>query len=160
MTQSSLWTPDPRLDLVLERDIDAPPELVWAGWTRVEHLKKWFTPVPWRVTDCEVDLRPGGIFRTVMQGPEGEVSTNLGIYLEIVPNKRLIWTDALLPGYRPAENPFLTAVITMEPRGEGTHYVATAIHRDQETRDKHKELGFYEGWGAVTDQLAELVKTM
>ena len=56
---------DPRLDLVLERVVDVAPELVWAAWTMPEHVKKWFTPAPWKTVDCEIDLRPGGIFRTV-----------------------------------------------------------------------------------------------
>lgn len=160
MTTSSAWKPNPQLDLVLERVIDVPRELVWAAWTKPEHLKKWFTPAPWTVTDCEVDLRPGGIFRTVFRGPDGQEFPNLGCFLEIVPNERLVWTDALLPGYRPAENPFFTAIITMEPKGAGTRYVATAIHRDEATRKKHEEMGFHEGWGKATDQLVELAKGM
>jgi uncharacterized protein YndB with AHSA1/START domain len=160
MTTSSAWKPNPQLDLVLERVIDVPRELVWAAWTKPEHLKKWFTPAPWTVTDCEVDLRPGGIFRTVFRGPDGQEFPNLGCFLEIVPNERLVWTDALLPGYRPSENPFFTAIITMEPQGSGTRYVATAIHRDEETRKKHEEMGFHEGWGKATDQLVELAKGM
>lgn len=160
MTTSPLWQPDPRLDLVLERDIDVPVKLVWAAYTKPEHLKNWFTPKPWTIPECEVDLRPGGLFKTVMRGPEGEESTILGCFLEIVPEQRLIWTDALLPGYRPSENPFLTAIIEMEPKGTGTHYRATAVHRDPETRERHKEMGFYDGWGTVVDQLIEYSKTM
>ena len=116
--------PDPKLDLVLERVVDVPRELVWAAWTRPEHLSKWFTPAPWTVADCEIDLRPGGIFRTVMRSPEGKEFPNIGCYLEVVPNERLVWTDALLPGYRPAENPFMTAIITLESQGKGTRYTA------------------------------------
>jgi uncharacterized protein YndB with AHSA1/START domain len=62
---------NPRLDLLLERVVDVPPDLVWAAWTVPEHVKKWFTPAPWRTMDCEIDLRSGGIFRIVMRGPEG-----------------------------------------------------------------------------------------
>jgi uncharacterized protein YndB with AHSA1/START domain len=94
--------PDPRLDLVLERIVDVPQELVWAVWTTPEHLKHWFTPVPWKTVDCEIDLRPGGIFRTVMRSPEGKEFPNVGCYLEIVKNEKLVWTNALTPGYRPS----------------------------------------------------------
>jgi uncharacterized protein YndB with AHSA1/START domain len=59
--------PDPTLDLVFDRTIDIPRELVWTAWTTPEHLKHWFTPAPWQTVDCEIDLRPGGIFRTVMR---------------------------------------------------------------------------------------------
>ena len=160
MTSSPVWRPDPKLDLVIERTIDVPPELVWTAWTRPEHTSKWFTPAPWTVTECEIDLRPGGIFRTVMRSPEGEEAVNLGCYLEIVPNQRLVWSDALLAGFRPSAHPFMTAIMTFERQGNATRYTAMAVHRDQATRDRHEEMGFYDGWGTVTDQLAALVKTL
>ena len=152
---------DPKLDLAIERIIDVPRELVWQAWTKPEHLRQWFTPKPWTVTECEVDLRPGGTFRTVMRSPEGEESLINGCYLEIVPNERLVWTDALLPGYRPSSNPWLTGALVLEPHGKGgTRYTAMAIHRDQETRDNHEKMGFYDGWGTVTDQMIALIKAM
>ncbi len=160
MTPSLVLKPDPKLDLVLERVVDVPRELVWAAWTKPEHLRKWFTPAPWTVADCEIDLRPGGIFRTVMRSPEGKEFPNIGCYLEVVPNERLVWTDALLPGYRPAENPFMTAIITLESQGKGTRYTAVAIHRDDAGRKKHEDMGFYQGWGKALDQLVAHVKTM
>src|SRR5690606_3788808 len=79
---------NPELDLVLERVVDVPPELVWRAWTEPEHLKKWFTPAPWKTVDCEIDLRPGGIFRTVMEGPEGQRFSGSSCYLEVVENRR------------------------------------------------------------------------
>jgi uncharacterized protein YndB with AHSA1/START domain len=161
MTKSPLWKPDPRLDLVLERVVDVPEELVWEAWTKPEHLKKWFSPAPWRTTECEIDLRPGGIFRTVMRGPAGEESDSVGCYLEIVPNKRLVWTDALLPGWRPAESArfSFTAIIALEALGQKTRYIATAMHRDEAGRKEHEEMGFHEGWGAALDQLVAHAKT-
>jgi uncharacterized protein YndB with AHSA1/START domain len=159
VTKPALIKPDPKLDLVLERVVDVPRELVWRAWTTPEHLLPWFCPKPWTTIDCEIDLRPGGIFRTVMRSPEGQEFPNVGCYLEVVPNERLIWTDALLPGYRPAMEPFMTAVLTLEPSGKGTRYVATAIHRDEAGRKKHEEMGFHEGWGTVVDQLVDYVKT-
>ena len=154
----SLSAFDPKLDLKLERIVDVPRELVWKAWTTPEHLRHWFCPRPWTTTECEIDLRPGGMFRSVMRSPEGQEFPNVGCYLEVVPNERLIWTDALLPGYRPAPEPFMTAVLTLEPSGKGTRYVATAIHRDEAGRKKHEEMGFQEGWGTVVDQLVEYIK--
>ncbi|WP_342363074.1 SRPBCC family protein [Terrarubrum flagellatum] len=151
---------DPKLDLVLERVIDVPRELVWAAWTQPEHLKKWFCPRPWMVTECELDLRPGGIFRTVMRGPEGQEFPNIGCYLEVVPNERLVFTDALQPGYRPSENPFFTGALMLASQGAGTKYTAMAIHRDEATRKKHEDMGFHQGWGTALDQLVELAKSM
>ncbi len=155
-----LPAPDPDLDLVLERTIDVPPERVWAAWTQPEHMRHWFTPAPWTLADCEVDLRPGGMFRTVMRGPDGEEHASDGCYLDVRPNRRLAWTDALLPGYRPAAEPFLTAIISMEPHGTGTRYVALALHRNVADRKRHEEMGFHEGWGTVLDQLVAYAKTM
>ena len=159
MTQSPSWQPDPQLDLVLQREIDVPHELVWAAWTQPEHLAQWFAPSPWTITECEVDLRPGGMLRFVMRSPEGQEYPNVGCYLEVVPNERLVWTDALLPGYRPSEEPFFTALLTLEPRGTGTLYTAVAMHRDEDNRKKHEEMGFHEGWGQVLDQLVAYIKT-
>lgn len=152
------FQPDPKLDLVLERVVDVPPELVWMAWTTPEHLMPWFCPKPWQTVECEIDLRPGGQFRTVMRSPEGQLFPNVGCYLEIVPNRRLVWTDALQPGYRPAEKPFMTGVIQLEPAGAGTRYTATAIHRDQAGRDQHEAMGFFDGWATALDQLIAYLK--
>jgi uncharacterized protein YndB with AHSA1/START domain len=165
MTRSNIHL-DPKLDLVLERTVDVPRELVWQAWTRPEHLKKWFCPRPWTTTECEIDLRPGGIFRTVMRSPEGEETPVVGCYLEIIENEKLVWTNALLPGYRPSNDtsfpgcgsiPF-TGVVLLEPHGQGTKYTAMAIHADPAGMRKHAELGFHEGWGTALDQLVEVAK--
>jgi len=155
---------DPKLDLVLERTVDVSPELVWMAWTQPEHLKKWFTPAPWTTVDCEIDLRPGGVFRTVMRSPEGEDFPGQGCYLEIVPHRKLVWTDALEAGYRPARDDprasfRLTATLLLEPHGSGTKYTAIAMHQDQASREKHEAMGFQAGWGKALDQLVAHVKT-
>lgn len=165
MTQPTTLKINPQLDLVLERVIDVPPELVWKAWTTPELLMPWFTPAPWKTIDCEIDLRPGGIFRTTMQSPQGQEFPNAGCYLEIVPNQKLVWTSALEPGYRPsnaAEGPFLfSAAILLEPHGNGgTKYTAIAIHRDEAGKKQHEEMGFHAGWGKALDQLVEFVKKM
>ena len=150
---------NPELDLVLERVVDVPPALVWQAWTQPKHLKKWFAPAPWTVTECEIDLRPGGICRTVMRSPEGQDFPNVGCYLEIVEGKKIVFTDALGPGFRPSENPFFTAVVTIEPHGKGTKYTARAIHGVKANREKHEAMGFHTGWGTCLDQMVALIKT-
>jgi uncharacterized protein YndB with AHSA1/START domain len=155
---------DPKLDLVLERTVEVPPELVWMAWTVPEHLKPWFTPAPWTTPECEIDLKPGGRFRTVMRSPEGQTFDNVGCYLEIVPHRRLVWTDALAPGFRPAATaphlPFrFTAAILLEPSGKGTRYTAHVMHADPESRAKHEAMGFATGWGKALEQLVAYVKT-
>ncbi len=162
---------DPKLDLVLERVVDVPRELVWRAWTEPELLMKWFTPVPWQTVACEIDLRSGGRFHTVMQSPEGQQFPNEGCYLEIVPNTRLSWTNALLPGFRPAPRPapceghecaefLFTAVVSLEPQGSGTRYTAMAFHVDEDGCKRHAAMGFEEGWGKCLEQLVEVVKRM
>jgi uncharacterized protein YndB with AHSA1/START domain len=163
--------PDPKLDLVLERVVDVPPQLVWAAWTEPEHLKKWFTPAPWKTVDCEIDLRPGGIFRTVMRSPEGQEFPNLGCYLEIVPNERLVWTNVLAPGFRPssrsAQTPghecaelLFTAIVSLQPQGKGTKYTALVMHDEEASCKRHEQMGFRDGWGAALDQLVAMAKDM
>ena len=157
--------PDASRDLLLERVVDVSPEEVWAAWTQPEHMKKWFTPAPWTTIDAEVDLRPGGIFRTTMRSPDGQEFPNAGCILEVVPNRKFAWTGALKPGYRPLSReeaeqvPFLfSAVITMEPHGSGTKYTALAIHADAEGSAKHSTMGFHQGWGTALDQLVGHMK--
>jgi uncharacterized protein YndB with AHSA1/START domain len=91
MTRTIRHQLDPKLDLMLERVVDVPPNLVWAAWTRPEYVKKWFTPAPWQTVDREIDLRPRGIFRTVMRSPERQEFPNAGCYLELVENEKLVW---------------------------------------------------------------------
>jgi len=148
---------NPELDLVLERTVPVPPQAVWDAWTRPEQLMQWFTPRPWSTVACDIDLRPGGVFRTVMRSPEGEEFDNPGCYLVVDPGRRLVFTDALGPGYRPRAEPFMTAEIHIEPDGAGTRYRAIARHADPDARVKHEEMGFAEGWGTALDQLVEFV---
>jgi len=161
---------DPELDLTLEREIDVPASLVWRAWTEPQHLMPWFCPKPWLTVECRIDLRPGGIFRTVMQSPEGERFPNDGCYLEVVPERRLVWTDALGPGFRPSPRGhltdgeggfYVTGALTIESLGAArTRYVAQAIHADAKARDKHVAMGFHDGWGTVLDQLVAYAMTM
>ena len=167
MTRLIEFRPDPELDLVLERVVDVPKDLVWKAWTTPEHVKQWFTPAPWKTVVCEIDLRPGGAFRTVMRSPEGQEFDNVGCYLHIVENELLVWTDALEPGFRPTRRPpddsagsgiwAFTAVIRLAAHGKGTKYTALAIHRTLAERKAHEAMGFHEGWGKALDQLVELV---
>jgi len=156
---------DPKLDLVLERIIDVSPELVWKAWTQPELIKKWFTPAPWKTVDCKIELRPGGTFLTTMQSPEGHSFPNQGCYLEVVENKRLVWTSALQPGFRPTPKPengaggiLFTGMILLEPHAKGTKYTAVAMHSVPEDRTAHESMGFQEGWSKALDQLIETVK--
>jgi uncharacterized protein YndB with AHSA1/START domain len=152
-------TLDRDLDIELVREVDVPPELVWQAWTTPELIPKWFAPKPYETPRCEIDLRPGGVFRTTMRSPEGEEFDGAGCYLEIVPNERLVWTSALGPGYRPqaGEMPF-TAIVELQPTSGGTRYRAIAMHQNPDERKAHADMGFVEGWGQALDQLVALMK--
>lgn len=148
-------------DLVLERIIDAPPETVFRAYTDPALLGQWFVPKPWRISDIVIEPRPGGRFNFVMHGPDGERAPNSGVFLDVVPNRRLISTDAFTADWRPAGQPFMVAHIELEPIGdERTRYVATARHWSREAMNQHVAMGFHEGWGQVADQLNALVRTL
>jgi len=150
---------DPALDLVLERTVPVPPQAVWDAWTTPSQLVQWFTPRPWSTVECDIDLRPGGVFRTVMRSPEGKEFDNPGCYLLVEPGRRLVFTDALGPGFRPQAEPFMTAEIILAPDGDGTRYRAIVRHADPAARKRHEEMGFFDGWGTALDQLVELVSS-
>lgn len=165
MTRPITHQPDPALDLFLEHVVDVPRELVWKAWTTPEILMRWFTPAPWKTIDCEIDLRPGGTFRTVMQSPEGQEFPGAGCCLEVVENEKFVWTSALGPGYRPIASgeskPFVfTAIISLESQGTGTKYSALVIHADPDSCKKHAAMGFHEGWGKALTQLVAVVKAL
>lgn len=162
------YQPNAKLDLSFTRVVDVPKALVWRAWTEPELLKPWFCPLPWKTIDCEIDLRPGGIFRTTMQSPEGKEFPGTGCYLEVLPNEKLVWTNALLPGFRPsllsatcgAEDAafMFTAIVELADHAGGTRYTATVIHADEAGCRKHVDMGFESGWGVALDQLVAMVK--
>lgn len=154
---------DPKLDFAIERLVDAPPRLVWEALTRPEHLKEWYMPRAWgRVVRAEMDVRPGGIFSIDIATGDGQEFPNLGCFLEAVPEKRLVWTSMLFPGYRPAvfDDIPITAIVTMEAEGSGTRYVFTALHRDEADFEQNQASGFYQGTAIAVDQLVECVMGM
>lgn len=143
-------------ELSLTREIDAPPALVYKAWT--EHLTEWFAPKPLTTTPIEIDFRPGGRFQALMKDPAGGEYPLDGVFLEVVPNQRLVSTDAFLPGWVPNGKPFMVAITTFEDLGNGkTRYTARARHWNEETLKEHEAMGFHEGWGQVADQLIEVV---
>ena len=145
-------------ELVLTRLLDAPREKLFAAWTRPELMKQWFVPAPWTIAHVETDVRPGGSSLIVMRSPEGQEFPNRGIYLEVVPNERIVFTDAYTKAWEPSEKPFFTGIITFEDVGGKTRYTARALHWNAADRETHEKMGFHEGWGKCADQLEELAK--
>ncbi len=106
-------------------------------------------------------MRPGGANFILMRGPNGEEFPNRGVYLEIVPNEKLVFTDAFVRAWEPSDKPFMVATITFEDLGGGrTRYTAVARHWTKEAREEHEKMGFHEGWGKATDQLAAFAATL
>lgn len=145
-------------ELVLTRIIRAPRARVYEAWTKPELMKQWFAPRPWTTSDVKVDVRPGGSSLVVMRSPEGQDMPCPGIYLEVVPNERLVFTDAYTAGWVPSAKPFMTAILTFEDAGNGTtKYTARVRHWTVEDRETHEKMGFHTGWGQCADQLEALL---
>ena len=149
---------DKTFELVLTRLIDVPRSLVWKVWSNPEHLMQWWCPKPYQTTECRMDLKPGGEFYTRMIGPDNFDMANSGCFLEIVPERKIAFTDCLKPGYAPAAEGFFSAIVTMEDEDGKTRYTATALHKNEEDRKKHEDMGFHQGWGTALDQLVAFAK--
>ncbi|WP_293780371.1 SRPBCC family protein [uncultured Oxalicibacterium sp.] len=146
--------------LTLTRLFDAPPAAVFRAWTDPHLMQQWFVPKPWSIASIELDVRAGGGNLIVMRDPEGNEYPNRGVYLEVVPDRRLVFTDAYVSAWIPSEKPFMTAIVMFDPEDEGrkTRYTAQALHWSAADREAHEKMGFHEGWGQCADQLAELLR--
>ncbi|GIH09435.1 activator of HSP90 ATPase [Rhizocola hellebori] len=150
---------NPELDLEISRVIRAPRIRVWRAWADPKRLEQWWVPAPAQCRVEKLELSPGGSFRTSIREGAAEFQPHLNAcVLAVDEERRIVFTDALLAGWRPSDSPFMTAVITMRDHPDGTEYVACAMHRDRTARDTHERLGFFDGWATVTAQLAELTE--
>ncbi|MEO3433983.1 SRPBCC family protein [Inquilinus sp. CAU 1745] len=160
MTADVKTAPTAAHELVLTRLIDAPREKVFRAWTDPEIIPQWFAPLPWTVSKAEVDVRPGGSSLIVMRSPDGTDYPNPGVYLEVVENEKLVFTDAFTEAWVPSEKPFFTGVLTFEDEGGKTRYTARALHWTAEDRERHEKMGFHEGWGQCADQLEAVARKL
>ncbi|AUX28353.1 MULTISPECIES: SRPBCC family protein [Sorangium] len=158
MTTNPEATPTSDRDLVLTRIIDAPREKVFKAWTDPELLKKWFAPQPFTTPFAELDVRPGGASLIVMRDPQGNDYPNRGVFLEVVENERLVFTDAYTTAWEPSEKPFMTVILTFEDQGGKTKYTARARHWTVADREAHEKMGFHEGWGQCAAQLEAVAR--
>ncbi|WP_181703595.1 SRPBCC family protein [Chthonobacter albigriseus] len=147
-------TPTDDLELAICRILDVPREKLFKAWTTPELLKQFWCPLPWTTPEAHLDVRTGGSSVVVMRSPEGEEQTHRGVYLEVVPNEKIVFTDAFTSAWAPSDKPFMVGIITFEDAGAGrTRYTARARHWTTEDRNTHDRMGFHEGWGAVAEQL-------
>jgi uncharacterized protein YndB with AHSA1/START domain len=156
MTTTKTTTVGEGRDLILTRVIDAPRDKVFRAWTEPELLKQWFAPLPWTTPVVETDVRAGGATLIVMRGPDGTESANRGVYLEVIKNERLVFTDAFAQAWEPSEKPFMTVILTFEDLDGRTNYTARVRHWSVADREAHEKMGFHEGWPICTEQLAAL----
>jgi uncharacterized protein YndB with AHSA1/START domain len=157
-----LFAPDATTihELVVNRLINVPRAKLFRCWTEPALITQWFTPPPWKTIAAEIDVRAGGSSCITMQGPDGTKVPNLGIYLEVVKNERLVFTDAYTSAWVPSGKPFFTGILTFEDEGGQTRYIARARHWTAEDCAAHEKMGFHEGWGIATDQLAALAASL
>ena len=153
--------PTDERELVLTREFDIPADKLYRCWTEPELMKQWFAPRPYTTPVVETDVRPGGASKIVMRAEDGSEFPSNGVYLEVVPNRKLVFTDAYGPGWTPSAKPFFTGVITFEDLGGGrTRYTARARHWTKDDTEAHEKMGFHQGWGICADQMAELARTL
>lgn len=151
--------PNPDFDLSITRIIKAPRSAVWSAWADPVRFAQWWIPAPIRCQVVDFDMRPGGSFVTRMSEDGGDFVPHVSAcFLAVDPLERIVFTNALLGGWRPAEKGFMTAVITFADHPDGTDYAAYVMHRNAADRDTHRDMGFYDGWGTVAAQLARLVE--
>ena len=151
---------NPELDLLIERIIKAPRSAVWHAWTDADSFAKWWIPAPALCRVAAMDLVPGGALSTRISENGSDFGPHLdACYLAIEPEQRLVFTNALMAGWGPAAEPFFTAMITLSDHPDGTLYTARVMHKSPEVRQRHSDLGFYDGWGTVASQLTTLVES-
>ena len=157
MTSKSITSVEGR-DLILKRIINARPEKVFKAWTEPALIKQWFAPLPWTTAKVELDVRAGGASLIVMRSPDGKEYPNHGVYLEVVKNERLVFTDAFITAWELSEKPFMLVELMFEAQGEHTNYTARVHHWLIADREAHEKMGFHQGWATCAEQLAALVE--
>lgn len=156
-----MHTIDPQLDLTLAHVIRAPRAAVWRAWTDPTLLQRWWVPAPTVARVERLDVRPGGAFVTSMSEDGTTFVPHVdATFLVVEVESRLVFTNALDSAWRPADPApvVITAEITLLDHVDGTDYRVVVRHGDQQSRDRHLALGFFEGWGATTHALAALAE--
>ncbi len=151
--------PEERM-LTLDRHLAAPPAAVWRCWSEPELMARWFAPAPWSVAKVELDTRAGGSTLVVMRSPDGTEHPGRGVYLEVVPGEKLVFTDAYVRAWEPSAKPFMTAQMTLAPDGDGTRYRVEVRHWTVEDTHAHEAMGFHAGWNQCADQLEALAASL
>ena len=135
--------------LNLERHYPVAPEKVWRAWTDPQAVAKWWGPGPGEpVSLAELDVRVGGRFRIVFGGADGKLHECAGVYKEVVPNQKLVFTWSW-PRTTPERESLVTIVFRKTPEGTALDFLHEQFF-DEKARDGHKV-----GWTGLLDKLAE-----
>ena len=161
MPKLEFQSKNPR-ELGVLRLIDAPRARIWRCWSEGTLLKQWYCPRPWTVSVAELDVRAGGKSHIVMNGPDGEVNTIHGQYLDVIDGVSQTFSDAFIGDWVPSTTtPFMVGyVILTDAPGGGTRMEWGARHWSDAAVEQHKAMGFEAGWHAAADQLEALAKTL
>ncbi len=135
-----------RSELLLTRSIDAPRRVVFEAWSRPEHVSRWWGPRGFTLSACEMDFRAGGRFRYVMRGPDGAEYPFDGVYDEIVPPERIVFTGTV------GDEEIRTTVTFAEHGGRTTLTVRQTVPSNEFYARGQKQ-----GWTETLDRLAEHV---
>jgi uncharacterized protein YndB with AHSA1/START domain len=152
-------------EVFLTRVFDAPREFVWKAWTDPQHFKAWWGPQNYTCPFCEMDLRVGGKYLNCMRSPEGKDYWSTGVYREIIPMERLVFTDcfadeqgnvvpATYYGMSPDFPMEMLVIVTLEDEDGKTKL--TLRHIDLPTGPDRE--GAQLGWSQSFDKLAESLK--
>lgn len=152
--ETTFTTPSDR-EIEMTRLFDAPRELVFEALTNPEHVPNWFGPRGWSVPVCEIDLRPGGMWRYVLRGPDGEEMGMSGVYREIAAPERLVSTESF-DDY-PGES---INTLTLTEEDGRTRYTVTVLYSSKETRDAVLASGMSEGAAETLERLAEQLEAL
>jgi len=138
-------TPTVKPSLTIKRRFNAPPAKVFAAWTDPEKVKRWMSPGEVKMLSAENDARTGGRFRWVMQAPDGEKHDVSGVYREVIPNEKLVFTWAWI------STPERESLVTLTFKSDGDGTLFTMVHEqffDETARDNHNK-----GWTSAMDKL-------
>jgi uncharacterized protein YndB with AHSA1/START domain len=149
---------NPSLELQMTRLFRAPVAAFWRCWTEPQLLMKWWAPSPILTTEAVIEPRPGGRFYTLFMHQDGSTDPVEGCILDVVPTERLVFTDLMERGFRPAARPAVgyTALVTLAPESGGTRFTIRLQHATPAARQMHEDIGFHESWGIAASQLGAL----
>lgn len=138
---TSVDAPADEAIIVMTRMFDAPRQLVWACMTQPEHMKVWWGAPGFTNPVCEIDLRPGGLWRHVMRAPDGTEYAFDFVYLEVAEPERLVWQNAD-HGKRKDGPPTSVVTVTLEEHGTRTRWRMVARFESIAARDLSVKMGF------------------